>query len=69
MKMVHEFHEKHGFTGSAKPSNDFAAQVPGFKRGGKIGTSKMDSHTMHEKNCGSMKEDEHGFQIFKGDKS
>lgn len=34
MKIGHEFHPEHGFTGSAHPTTEFRPTVPGFKRGG-----------------------------------
>ena len=55
MKMTHEFHEKHGFSGSAKPNTEFAPSIPGFKRGGKVDMIKIAKKAVHE-----HEEHEHG---------
>lgn len=68
MKIGHEFHPEHGFTGSANPSTDMRPEMPGFKRGGMDKKMKHKEHGDHPKNEHHGHEDEHGFHIHKGHK-
>ena len=79
MKMEHEFHPDHGFTGSA--GKNMRPKIPGYKHGGGIGHE--DGHVHHadgakdhhgktghvdhdgEHSMSKVKYDEHGFQHHK----
>jgi len=65
MKIGHEFHPMHGFTGSANPSTDMRPTVPGFKRGGMEEEMEHKEHGDHPKHD-HAKHDEHGYQHHKG---
>lgn len=67
MKMEHEFHAKHGFTGSA--GKDMRPKIPGFKHGGSEHEEAKEHHgkSGHKGHDGEMhkskvKYDEHGYQ-------
>ena len=77
MKMEHEFHAKHGFTGSA--GKEMRPTIPGYKHGGGIETEEH-GHVKHAKGAkehhgksghkdhdgemhkSKVKYDKHGFQ-------
>lgn len=68
MKMEHEFHAKHGFTGSA--GKEMRPKIPGFRHGGMEHAESAKEHhgkTGHKDHDGAMhtgkvKYDQHGFQ-------
>jgi len=68
MKMGHDFHPEHGFSGSAKPETNMRPKIPGFTHGGmpKVEHGKhAEKHDDHHKNESHGKEDKHGYHIHK----
>lgn len=73
IKMGHEFHEEHGFTGSAHPGKNMKPKIHGFKHGGEEHAEGAKAHhgkhghVDHdgEHSMSKVHYDEHGFQHHK----
>lgn len=71
IKMGHQFHAEHGFTGSA--GKDMRPKIPGFKHGGEVhaeGAKEHHGKKSHKDHDGEMHKskvhyDDHGFQHHK----